>query len=223
MIRVIRLFSYEAIYQYIYSPSGKALKLYKFLRRKRSFRYPKGKRFRQISRQDKVSIHERPIGVNDRSSFGHWEGDLILFYKTRTNMITLRERKTRYLVGLKNSSRRAKDTSKTLIKHMKKKGYTVDTLTLDNGPEFSGYREMSCELGADIYFCDPYKSYQKGAIENGNRLLRQILPKKFSIDSIQQKRISEVVTMVNNRPMKILGFRTPLEEFLRETEKRVNV
>lgn len=183
------------------------------MRCKRSFRYPRGKRARQKPQQDKASIHDRPESVNDRSVFGHWEGDLILFRKTRTNMITLRERKIRFLVGLKNNNRRAKNTSKTLIKHMKDKGYAVDSVTLDNGPEFSGYKEMPFELGADIYFCDPYKSYQKGAIENGNRLLRQDLPKTFAIDSIQQKSISEVVEILNNRPMKVLGFRTPLEKF----------
>lgn len=88
--------SHEPIYQYIYSPSGKALKLYKHLRKKRSYRYPCIKRKRQKSNPDKVSIHERAEQVNKRQLFGHWEGDLILFKKTRTNMFTLRERKTRF-------------------------------------------------------------------------------------------------------------------------------
>ena len=212
--------SHEAIYQYIYSPSGKTLKLYKHLRKKRSYRYPRIKRKRQKSNPDKVSIHERDEQVNKRQLFGHWEGDLILFKKTRTNMFTLRERKTRFLVGIKNANRQAKGTSKSLINYMQQKVHTIDTLTLDNDPAFAGYKDLAETLNADIYFCDPYKSWQKGAIENGNRLLREKLPKGFEINSIGQKRIDEIVDNLNNRPMKVLEFMTPKEAFLKEALKR---
>ena len=216
----IRSLGKGAIYQYIYSPSGKTLKLYKHLRKKRSYRYPRIKRKRQKSNPDKVSIHERDEQVNKRQLFGHWEGDLILFKKTRTNMFTLRERKTRFLVGIKNANRQAKGTSKSLINYMQQKVHTIDTLTLDNDPAFAGYKDLAETLNADIYFCDPYKSWQKGAIENGNRLLREKLPKGFEINSIGQKRIDEIVDNLNNRPMKVLEFMTPKEAFLKEALKR---
>ena len=151
---------------YIYSSSGKALMLSKHLRKKRSYRYPRIKRKRQKSNPDKVSIHERDEQVNKRQLFGHWEGDLILFKKTRTNMFTLRERKTRFLVGIKNANRQAKGTSKSLINYMQQKVHTIYTLTLDNDPAFAGYKDLAVKLDANIYLCDPYKSWQKGAKEN---------------------------------------------------------
>jgi len=78
-------------------------------------------------------------------------------------------------------------------------------------------------LKSNIFFCDPYKSYQKGAIENGNRLLREKLPKRFAIDSIDQEKIECIVDEINERPMKVHGFMTPEEAFLQEVEKRISM
>lgn len=103
---------------------------------------------------------------------------------------------------------------------MQQKANTIDTLTLDNAPAFAGYKDLAEKLDAGIYFCDPYKSWQKGAIENGNRLLREKLPKEFKINSIDQRRIDEIVDNLNNRPMKVLDFMTPKEAFLKEAHKR---
>ncbi len=209
--------SHETIYQYIYSSAGKSLNLYRFLRKKRKFRYPRGKRMRQKPNLDKGSIHSRPESINDRTSFGHWEGDLILFQKTRTNLFTLRERKSRFLIAIKNANRRSKETSKTVVRYMNKNLMMMDSLTLDNDPAFAEYKNMGAELGADIYFCDPYKSYQKGAIENGNRLIREKLPRRAKIDQISQTEIEGILNDLNCRPMKVLGFLTPKEAFLQES------
>ena len=151
--------SYETIYQYIYSPSGKKLKLYQCLRKKRKYRYPRVKRKRQRPHVDKASIHSRPEEISNRLTFGHWEGDLILFHKTRTNVFTLRERKTRLLIAIKNASRKAKETSKSLINYMGKRADLVRSLTLDNDPDFAEYKGIADVFKSEIYFCDPYKSY----------------------------------------------------------------
>jgi IS30 family transposase len=97
--------------------------------------------------------------------------------------------------------------------NLQQKVHNIDTLTLDNDPAFAGYKDLAETLDADIYFCDPYKSWQKGAIENGNRLLREKLPKGFEINPIEQRRIDEIVDNLNNRPMKVPEFMTPKEAF----------
>ena len=126
----------------------------------------------------KKMISERSISIDRRTRFGHWEGDLLLFKQTKTNLFTLRERKSRFIIAIKNRSRQAKTTTRTFIKYMKKHVVeTMKTLTLDNGVEFADHEEMGAQLKTKIYFCEPYKSYQKGAIENANKLLRTQLPK----------------------------------------------
>jgi len=90
---------------------------------------------------------------------------------------------------------------------------TIKTLTLDNGVEFSFHEKMSGKLKATIYFCDPYKSWQRGAIENANKLLRTKLPRKTNIDSMEQHQIDNIVKQINDRPMKCLNLQTLNEVF----------
>ena len=187
------------------------------------YRYPRVKRKRQKANLDKESIHKRPETIKSRKSFGHWEEDLILFYNTKTNVFTFHERKTRLLIAIKNANRRAKETSKSFINYMGQKIDMIKSLILDNDPFFAEYKGMSESLKSDIYFCVPYKSYQKGAIENGNRLIREKLPRKSSIAQFSQDKIEEIMGKLNSRPMKILGFLTPQEAFLQERFLRDNL
>lgn len=179
--------SHESIYAYVYSPCQKPLKLHKFLRKKRPYRYPRIRRKRHSNGVSKTSIHDRCEDINTRQTFGHWEGDLILFTKTRENLFTLRERKTRFLIAIKNATRHAQMTSQTLINYMKQKNAVVDTLTLDNDTAFVEHPIIAQELASQIYFCDPYKSWQKGGIENGNRLIREKILLKTLIEEWSQQ------------------------------------
>ena len=215
-----QVISHESIYKYIYSLPQKPLKLYQFLRKKRRFRYPRIRRKRHKSTAEKVSIHDRSEDINLRKRFGHWEGDLILFSKTRENLFTLRERKTRFLIGIKNATRHAVATSKTLISYMREKSGLLDSLTLDNDTAFAEHPTIGKELMSDIYFCDPYKSWQKGAIENGNRLIREKLPFKSPIQVLSQEDINEKLRILNSRPMKCLSYLSPHEAFLHESLNR---
>jgi len=209
--------SYETIYRFIYNVAGLKLKLYRHLIRKRRFRYPRIKRRRNmLLKSRKESIHNRHPSINARTRYGHWEGDLILFRHTQTNLITLRERKSRLIIAIKNASRQAKTTTDSLVNYLKKRTFkTIKTLTLDNGVEFAYHEKMSKKIKAKIYFCDPYKSWQKGAIENANKLLRTKLPRKINIDLMDQNQIDKIVHQFNDRPMKCLGFQTPNEVFKR--------
>lgn len=203
--------SHATIYNYIYSHYGKALKLYKLLKKKRSFRYPKIKRRKYTKVKQKPSIKDRDPAINSRSDFGHWEGDLIVFTNLKNNVITLRERKSRYIKAIKNQSRKSISTLNTLVRYMK--NATIKTLTLDNDPAFAKFPEIEIGLNAKVYFCEPYKSYQKGAVENANRLLRQDLPRKTNISKIKQEQIDKITSIYNRRPMKCLGYRTPEEVY----------
>jgi IS30 family transposase len=207
--------SHESIYQYIYSANGQAQKLYKYLRKERRFRYPRIKRKRRnLANAKKTSIKTRGKAVNERQNFGHWEGDLVLFSKQKTNLITLRERKSRVILGIKNQTRKARKTAKTIINYMKKSlDKTIQSLTLDNDPSFAEFEELINTLDTNIYFCEPYKSHQKGAIENANKLIRTKLPRKTSIREITQKQIDNIMNTFNNRPMKCLDYKTPNEIF----------
>jgi len=207
--------SHEAIYQYIYSSSGKVLKLYKYLRKERHFRYPRVRRRRKnIFNETKAPIKDRDESINDRQEYGHWEGDLVLFSKQKTNLITLRERKSRIIVAIKNHTRKAEKTAKTIIKYMKYNlNKTVKSITLDNDLSFTEFKSLKSSLNADIYFCEPYKSYQKGAIENANKLIRTELPRKTHIREITQPEIDNIINKFNNRPMKCLNYKTPNEVF----------
>lgn len=207
------LITCSTIYRYIYSNEGKAQKLYKLLQKKRKYRYPRIKRKRaKIKAAAKTSIHDRPQEISDRSTFGHYEGDLMLFSKTKYNLLTIRERKSRYIMALKNNSKNSKDTSDLIIKNIKKH-YMMKSLTLDNGTEFAQHQKIAEQLECKIYFCDPYKPYQKGAVENANTLIRTMLPRSSNIDDISQDTINSIIDKFNNRPMKCLNFKTPSQIF----------
>jgi IS30 family transposase len=209
------LISHETIYRYIYSPAGIKLKLHQSLQKKRKFRYPRIKRRRQtIAKARKRSIKERGAYVDERGTFGHWEGDLILFRHTKTNLFTLRERKSRLMVAIKNPSRHAHSTANILVNYMKNNFVNpMKSLTLDNDTAFAQHENIEKEMKTQVYFCEPYKSYQKGSIENANCLLRTQLPLQTNIDSLEQDKIDNIVKSFNNRPMKCLGYQTPHEVF----------
>ncbi|WP_235810453.1 IS30 family transposase [Legionella bozemanae] len=194
------------------------------MHKKRRFRYPcvQRKRQKSTSETEKIGIAQRSKEINQRQLFGHWEGDLLMFTKHNPHLITLRERKSRYLVAIKSNSRTPQKTAYTLVKYMKKNwSNIVHSLTLDNDIAFAHHVTIADAFAAPVYFCEPYKSYQKGAIENGNRLLRRYLPKKSSIEKHTQKDIEMIVSKLNNQPMRCLEYRTPKEVFY-EYKERLN-
>ena len=211
----ISVISHETIYAYIYSKAGQAKELYLELRKRRKKRQARlARKAKKTCIPNRVSIHERPIEIEQRASYGHWEGDLVLFSNQSTNLITLRERKSRFFIAIKNPSKHADITSENIIRKFKgRKNILIETLTLDNGGEFAKHENIAKHLRIDTFFCDPYSSYQKGSVENGNGVLRYDLPRSTDIDSLTQKQIDKIVNKINNRPMKCLGFNTPAEIF----------
>lgn len=203
----------ETIYRYIYSDHGVRNKYYKFLRRERLWRYPRISRNKRSKIPNRTLIMERGYKANKRLEMGHWEGDLMHFKRgIKTNLITMRERVSRYIVAIKNPSKNADTTAAKIIERLNKiSSRLIKSITFDNGSEFSRHEDIASHLKAKTYFCEPYKSYQKGSIENGNNALRKWFPRDCDPGLIRPKRIQKYVKSLNNKPMKCLGYRTPAE------------
>jgi IS30 family transposase len=206
------IISHETIYQYIYSNYDRRNRFYLHLRRQHIWRIKQGQRKPRIPKE--LLITERPAIINSRDEFGHWECDLMVFKKgVKANLITLRERKSRYMIAIKNQNREAMGTALALISTVKNMKNDFKSITFDQGSEFKRYEWIRGCLKADIYFCEPASPYQKGAVENGNSMLRIELPRTFDIENLKQKGINKIAKNINNRPLKCLNYQTPVEVF----------
>lgn len=131
----------------------------------------------------------------------------------KTNLITLRERKSRYLIAIKKLNKEASGTALALINTITKIKNYIKSITFDQGSEFKKYEWIKNYIGADIYFCEPSSPYQKGAIENGNGNIRIEFQRDCNAENIRQRHIDRVIKSINNRPLKCLGYMMPTEEF----------
>ena len=146
--------------------------------------------------------------LESRSEFGHFEGDSVV-YPHKQAINTLNELQTG-LVAFTKLERKTAVLTAEAITH-KLSAYDAKTLTLDNGSEFTNHEDVTKNIGVDIYFCDPYSSWQRGSNENINILLRGYLPKRASIVKLTQEELDDIAWELNNRPRKRLGYLTPLE------------
>jgi IS30 family transposase len=188
--------------------------LHKCMRHGRKKRKAYGKAERRGGIPGRVGIEHRPQVVQERSRIGDWEGDTVVGRqeKART-IITLTERKSRFLVAATSKDRRACNVGGALMAALEPHKDRVHTLTLDNGREFAGHAFFSGVLEADVYFARPYHSWERGLNENTNGLLRQYFPKGASLKDLTEAHLQRVVDRLNNRPRKCLGYRTPAEVF----------
>lgn len=207
--------SHESIYQFVYSQTGHDLGLPACLPRRKKKRKPRVKNKQKKSPvPNRNSIHNRPKSIDARQEFGHWEGDLMIFPSSSANLITLRERCSRMMLAIKNSSKHADNTALNIISSFRGSlKELIHTLTLDNGGEFSMHEIIAEQLGLATYFCDPYSSWQKGSVEQGNGVVRIDLPRSFNIDSMSQYRINRLMSGINNRPMRLHDNESPADIF----------
>jgi len=162
---------------------------------------------------DRVGIECRPKAVDDRLHIGHWEGDTILHGHKNSGAVTLVERRSGYLLADCVPKLKANLVTEVIIRELRPIRGAVQTLTLDNGSEFSDHQTFSKALSLTSYFCDPYRSSQRGSNENTNGLLRQYFPKGTDFAKVSRKAIRQAVNRLNNRPRKRLGYRTPADVF----------
>jgi IS30 family transposase len=161
------------------------------------------------------SIHERPFSAKNRSWFGHWEGDTVRGKTGRSALVTLVDRKSRFLLServTKVNADNVKDVMASLLGSQPSK--RVRTITPDRGTEFARYQQLAKELNAKIYFPDPHAPQQRGTNENTNGLIREYFPKNTDLDLQSDEQIEAFVTQLNNRPRKVLGWKTPSEVYL---------
>ena len=202
--------SHESIYEYIKEDKRQGGELYKNLRINGKRRYRRRvKAGRRTKIADRVAIEERPEIVEKRTRYGDWEADLIEGTKGSGYILSLYERKSRFGQLVKLSIKSSEATTRALIDQLE--GYTVETITYDNGLEFSGHLEVSQALGAQSYFCKPYHSWEKGGVENYNGLVRQYLPKGTSFADLTNELLKEIEQEINERPRKILDIKSPSE------------
>jgi IS30 family transposase len=208
--------SKNAIYRFLYAPVGQPY--CKYLKwRKYSRGRPRIGHHVKILIPNKISIHDRPERINDRSEYGHYEGDTIISgkqYHTTVSLATIYERKAMYLDAKKIPNLKP-DTNNEALIFMFKKLLGTKSLTLDNGVENARHEKVKAVLGIDTYFCDPYSSWQKGGVENANKLIRRFIPKRSNIEVYSDEDILGFVNALNDMPRKRLGYRTP-NEVMRE-------
>jgi transposase, IS30 family len=181
--------------------------------RQLSSRYRKG--YRVVDGRGRMSgktpISERPQHIEDRSEPGHYEGDTVMGRDGRNCVLTLVDRMTRRTRILKLPARQAAEVNRVLIREVRSGRLQMKSLTLDNGTEFHGFKELEDKLGIKVYFAQPYHSWERGTNENTNGLIRQYLPKGSCLKNLTQQRCNEIERELNNRPRKVLGFSTPNE------------
>lgn len=207
--------SHETIYRWIFLDASQGGDLYHHLRRRHKFRrrqkrYGAGRRFIP----GRVGIDERPPIVAERNRFGDWEADLVLGRRGSGAIATHVERKSRYLMVSRLPNRKAETfNSAALLTYQSLPETLRQTLTLDNGKEFSRFKELEDGTGIRVYFADAYAAWQRGTNENTNGLLRYYFPKGTDFRRISEAKLAKAVARLNNRPRKCLGYRTPHEVF----------
>ena len=204
--------SHETIYRMIRKDKAEGGTLYKHCRHKLKRRArPVGGR--RISIPNRTSISERPAEV-DGKRFGDFEMDTIVGRGNHGAIVTLIERSTNMLFMRKlTKGKNAKELARTVIHLLSPFKEHVKSITTDNGTEFACHEMIGKSLGVTIYFADPYASWQKGAIENANGLIRQYVPKTETFEHVSHQQITKYSKKINIRPRKKLEFKTPHECF----------
>ena len=196
----------DAIYEYIYRFRFKEWFMY--LTRKK-----KGKKKTVV--QNKVNISERADSANNRMEFRHFEADTIFSCKgSKSALLVLVDRLTRKTNIKKLERKDAFLASSSIVFALSEYNILhLHTITYDNGSEFAKHEDVNKSLQCNSYFCNAYHSWEKGMVENINGLIRRFLPKETDFDNISEETIQRIENWINNRPMKVLGWRSPNEVF----------
>jgi IS30 family transposase len=206
----------ETIYKHIYADAKAGGILWKYLpraKRKRRRRCPRqeGRGRGRIPNQRMIGT--RPAEVETRQTIGHWEGDLINGARATGNLATLAERQTRFTLVGRTWSKETEEVTRelcALLKTLPRKARL--TLTLDNGKEFANHEALAREASVDVFFANPYHSWERGTNENANGLIRRLYPKKSSFADIGDEELKRIDTFLNDRPRKCLGWMTSREK-----------
>jgi transposase, IS30 family len=206
--------SHERIYQMVWQDKRDGGDLWQCLRRR-------GKRYNKRSGTNagrgliphRIDISKRPPVVDRRTRVGDWEGDTLAGAGHRSGLLTLVERKTMLTKIALLRRATANITGRAAVRKLKPVGDFVHTITFDNGKEFAGHQDIACALDARIFFATPYHAWERGLNENTNGLIRDFFPKGTDFSTITAAEVAKVERLLNARPRKSLGFRSPQEVF----------
>jgi IS30 family transposase len=201
----------DQIYAWLYSSRGQAYCHHLLSRRYRPKRHNEHKTERTMI-PNRISITERPTVVEDRIEPGHWEGDTVVSGKRtggKAALAVLQERTTRFLTATVIPNLKPASFTSAACAMLRSK--TIHTLSLDNGIENKQHTGITSATGAGVYFTDPYSSYQKGGVENANKMLRRYVPKGCDIGRFSQLQLDDFVAKINNKPRRCLGYKSALQ------------
>ena len=213
-INNLKCVSAERIYQFVWNDKKKGGHHYKHLR-------SKGKRYAKRGAlkgsrgiiKDRLGIENRPLVVEEKQRIGDLEIDLVIGGNHKGALLTINDRATGVLKMAKIDSKEACVVQEKLIELLMDWKSILHTITSDNGKEFANHKKVSEILEIAYFFANPYCSWERGANENLNGLVRQYFPKKYNFDLITQEDVLRVTNKLNNRPRKRFGFKSPNEIF----------
>lgn len=206
--------SHETIYHYIYERDGRYEKWYELLTHSRPTRQKKrGRRkSKKVLIPERKTIHERPEYIAERTRFGDWESDSMIFTGQKAVVSVQIERKSRLVRIHKLENKSAKETRYALVKTAESVVPELfQSVTFDNGTENVEHTQLKKEYDIQTYFCDPFAPWQKGSVENMNKLIRRYLPRTTDLSKLSDHDIFIIQEKLNNRPRKVLKYRTPNE------------
>jgi IS30 family transposase len=206
--------SHERIYQMIWQDKRDGGNLWRSLRR-RGKRYNKraGKNAGRGLIPNRIDISDRPAIVARKARLGDWEGDTVASAGHKGGLLTLVERKSLLTKISKLRRSTARATQRATVRRLKPIGNFVHTITFDNGKEFAAHQDIAHALKAKIFFATPYHAWERGLNENTNGLIRDFFPKGTDFSTISNAEVAKVERLLNARPRKSLGFRSPQEVF----------
>jgi transposase, IS30 family len=208
--------SHECIYLYIYAEKRRGGTLHQHLRSQKKQRKRYNGYIRRGQIPNRTSIDERPKIVASKGRFGDWEADTIVGARHKGGILSAVERKSKLTRLRKLATKAAAEMKDNTIELLAPLAAKVHTITVDNGKEFCDHELIAAGLQARIYFAHPYASWERGLNENTNGLVRQYFPKKYEFARISEKDLQQVEDLLNNRPRKTLGYRTPNEVFFKQ-------
>lgn len=214
----------DAIYDFIYKGNAH---LSKYLTRKHLGRKPQTRRKRKRTLiPNRIDIDFRPIEANSREELGHFEADTVVSCRgSKSALLVIADRAARMIKIKKLAQKTAEQASNAIVYALNQNNIIkiAKTITYDNGCEFCWHEKVNDELNVQSYFCKPYHAWEKGTIENLNTLIRRFFPKGTDFDKISDEQIQYVEDWINNRPMKVLGYKTPNQKFYELQQKYMSV
>jgi IS30 family transposase len=212
--------SHETIYKMIRKDKADGGTLYECTRHK--LKHRKRPVTKQMPIKNRTPISQRPAIVDTKERFGDWEIDTMIGENNKSAIVTMAERKTAFMMMEKlEHGKNAKELTKVVTRLLTGYMNHVHTMTSDNGSEFADHQTIAKQLKTSFFFTDPYSAWQKGLIENTNKLIRQYIPKGTNFEDLTHQQIKEIQYKINNRPRKNLNYYSPKDFFFLSLQNKV--